>query len=63
MNLRKLALFFFSSFHQGVKVAQMHYPIPLIFGMLKGKIKAHPDTKFGCNTINGHEVISNCLQK
>jgi len=41
----------------------MHYPIALKFGTLKGRIKAHPDTKFGCNTINVHEVINNYLQK
>jgi len=37
--------------------------IALKFGTLKGGIRAHPDTKFGCNTINGHKVISNYLQK
>jgi len=41
----------------------MHYPIALKFGTLKGGIKVHPDTKFGCNTINGHKVINNYLQK
>jgi len=44
-------------------VTQIHYPIALKFGTLKGRTKAHPDTKFGCNTINGHEVINNYLQK
>jgi len=34
----------------------MHYPIALKFGTLKGAIKTHADTKFGCNSINGHEV-------
>jgi len=41
----------------------MHYPIALKFGTLKGGIKVHPDTKFGCNTINGHEIINNYSQK
>jgi len=41
----------------------MHYPIALKFGTLKGGIKAHPDTKFCCNTINGHEVINNFSKK
>jgi len=41
----------------------MYYPIALKFGTLKDRIKAYPDTKFGCNTINGYEVINNYLQK
>jgi len=41
----------------------MHHPIALKFGTLKGRIKAHPDTKFGCNAINGQEVINNYSQK
>jgi len=36
---------------------QMHYPIPLKFGTLKGRINAHPNTKFVCNTINGYKAI------
>jgi len=40
-----------------VKVVQKHYPIALKFGTLKGRIRLHPKIKFGCNTINGHEVI------
>jgi len=35
----------------------MHYPIALKFGTLIGGIKAHPDTKCGCDTINGHEQL------
>jgi len=38
----------------------MHYPIALKFSTLIG---AHPDTKFGCDTINSHEIINNYLQK
>jgi len=55
--------FLFSSRCESFYKIQMHYPIPLKFGTLKGRIKAHPDTKFGCNTINGHKVINNYLQK
>jgi len=60
MNLQKLAYFlrfFFSSFRKGVKVCyktQMHYPIALKFGTLKVEIRVHPDTKVGCNTVNGN---------
>jgi len=48
-----------------VKVAQKHYPIAFKFITLKGGIKAHPNAKFGCNTIkfNGRKVINNYLQK
>jgi len=41
----------------------MHYPIRLKFGTLKGRIKAHHDTKFGHNIMNGHDVINNYSQK
>jgi len=41
----------------------MHYPIPLKFGTLKGRIKANPHAKFACNTTNGHELINNYSQK
>jgi len=37
--------------------------MPLKFGTMKGMIRAHPDTEFGSNTINGHKVINNHLQK
>jgi len=53
-----LVSFFFLLFVKMWKLlykTQMHYPIPLKFG---GGIKAHPDTKFDCNTINGHKVIT-----
>jgi len=30
---------------------------------MKGRIRAHPVTKFGCNTINGPEVINDYLQQ
>jgi len=42
---------------------QKHYPITLKFGTLKGRIRVHPDTKFDCNTINGHKALNNYLQK
>jgi len=35
----------------------------LKLGTLKDRIRAHRDTKFGCNTVNGHEVINNYSQK
>jgi len=67
MNLQKLAefLFFFLFFCQGVKVVikHKHYPIALKFGTLKGGIRVHPDTKFGCDTINGHKFINDYSQK
>jgi len=36
----------------------MHYPIALKFGTLKVGITVHPNTKFGCNTVNGYKVIN-----
>jgi len=69
MNLQKLADFFLFSFFLFLSrceswfKTQKHYPISWKFGILKGSIRVHPDTKFGCNTINGHEVINNCSQK
>jgi len=56
----------FASFYQGVKVIIKHksiYPIALKFGTLEGRIRVHPDTKFGYKTINGHKVINGYLQK
>jgi len=32
----------------------MQYPIALKFGTLKVGIRVQPDTKFGCNAVNGH---------
>jgi len=48
-----------------VKVAlnKKHYLIALKFSTLKGRIRVHPDTKFGCNTTYGHEVINNHSKK
>jgi len=43
--------------------SQKHYPIALKPGTLKGRVRAHPDTKFGCNNINIHKVINNYSQK
>jgi len=43
-----------------VVIKQKHYPIALKFGTL---IRVHPDSKFGCNTINGHKVINNFFAK
>jgi len=57
------SFFFFSSRCESYDKTQMHYPIALKFGTLKGRIKAHPDNKFGCNTINSHEDINNYSQK
>jgi len=31
----------------------MHYPITQKIGTQQDAVKAHCDTKFGCNTING----------
>jgi len=62
MNVQKLAEFvFFLSKCESCHITQKHDSIALKFGTLKGRIKAHPDTKFDCNTINGHEVINNYL--
>jgi len=42
----------------------MYYLIVLKFDTPKvEKGRMHPDTKFGCNTINGHRVINDCAQK
>jgi len=59
-------LFLFSSFRQGVKVVIKHKSIirlPWNLVTLKGGIRAHPDTKFDCISINGHKVINNYLWK
>jgi len=53
-----LVSLFFPSFCQGV---MKHKYIIRKFGTLKGRIKAHSDTKFGYSTINGHKVINNFL--
>jgi len=42
---------------------QKHYSIALKFGILKGWIRAHPDTKCGCININGHKDINDYLRK
>jgi len=56
MNFQKLAEFLHFFF---VYKTQKHNPIALKFGTLKGMLRAHPDAKFGFNTMNGHEVIKN----
>jgi len=38
---------FFSSRFESCCKTQKHYPIALKFGTLKGRIRAHPDAKFG----------------
>jgi len=57
IKLQKLAEFlcFFSSFRKVViKHKIIHYLNALKFGTLNGRIRVHPDTKFGCNTLNVH---------
>jgi len=41
---------FFSSRCESCHKTQKNYPIALKFGILKGRIKVCPDTKFRCNT-------------
>jgi len=45
-----------------VKHKALLYPIALKFGTLKGRIRAHPDIKFGCNAIKlfkGSDTLTN----
>jgi len=61
-NWLSFFIFFLLTFIKVWKLSK-HYPIALKFDIPLGKIKAHPDTKLGCNTINGHKVIKDYSQK
>jgi len=58
LKIGLVSLFIFLSRCESYYKIQVHYPIPLKFGTLKDRIKAHPDTKFGCNTINGKQLFT-----
>jgi len=51
------------SFHQGVKVVLKCNHVELKLGTQKSSTREHHDTKFGCNTINGHKLINDYSRK
>jgi len=63
--VENLLNFFFLLFLKVWKLQKnaMCYLIALKFGTQKGKIRLHPDTQFGCNTINSHKVVNNYSRK
>jgi len=56
-------LFFFLLRCENCHKTQKHNLTALKFGTLKGWIRVHTDTRFACNTINGHKAIDDYLRK